>query len=191
MQKNIYFIPDFFNYIFNTVMLKAKRVSYDKTLKINGRIRVYGKGRIEIEKGVRMNSSERSNPIGGAAKTILSSAPNAEIHIGSNVGISNTAIVAREKIVIEHDVRIGGNTKIYDTDFHSLQLEQRVSAHDDDVGCAPVYIKTGAFIGAHCIVLKGVTIGEKSVVGAGSVVTKNIPDRQVWAGNPAKFIRNL
>lgn len=46
-------------------------------------------------------------------------------------------------------------------------------------------------IGACSIVLKGVTIGKNSVVGAGSVVTKSIPDNEVWAGNPAKFIRKV
>lgn len=47
------------------------------------------------------------------------------------------------------------------------------------------------FIGAKCIILKGVTIGENSVIGAGSVVTKNVPANQIWAGNPAKFIKNV
>ena len=54
-----------------------------------------------------------------------------------------------------------------------------------------VKIKNNVFIGAKYIILKGVTIGENSVVGAGSVVTKSIPANQIWAGNPAKFIRNL
>lgn len=56
---------------------------------------------------------------------------------------------------------------------------------------SPVVIKDGAFIGAHCIILKGVTIGENSIVGAGSVVTKSIPDGEIWAGNPVKFIRRV
>lgn len=56
---------------------------------------------------------------------------------------------------------------------------------------SPVVIKDGVFIGAHCIILKGVTIGEKSIIGAGSVVTKSIPDGEIWAGNPAKFIRRI
>lgn len=56
---------------------------------------------------------------------------------------------------------------------------------------AKVTIEHDAFIGAGCIILKGVTIGACSIVGAGSVVTKSIPPGQVWAGNPAKFIRNL
>ena len=47
------------------------------------------------------------------------------------------------------------------------------------------------FIGANSIILKGVTIGERSIIGAGSVVTKNIPDDEIWAGNPAKFIRKI
>lgn len=53
---------------------------------------------------------------------------------------------------------------------------------------APIKIKKGAFIGANSIILKGVEIGENSVIGAGSVVTQNVPDKEIWAGNPARFI---
>lgn len=56
---------------------------------------------------------------------------------------------------------------------------------------AKVIIEHDAFIGAGCIILKGVTIGACSVIGAGSVVTKSVPPYQVWAGNPAKFIKNI
>ena len=56
---------------------------------------------------------------------------------------------------------------------------------------APVVIKDNAFIGAKVIVLKGVTIGENSIIGAGSVVTRSVPDNEIWAGNPAKFIRKV
>lgn len=52
-------------------------------------------------------------------------------------------------------------------------------------------IRDNEFIGAFTIILKGVTVGENSVIGAGSVVTKSVPDNQIWAGNPAKFIRAL
>ena len=57
--------------------------------------------------------------------------------------------------------------------------------------CKPVHIKENVFIGAHSIILKGVVIGENSIIGAGSVVTKSIPSNQIWAGNPAKYIRNV
>lgn len=56
---------------------------------------------------------------------------------------------------------------------------------------AKVTIEHDAFIGAGCLILKGVTIGACSIVGAGSVVTKSIPANQIWAGNPAKYIRDL
>ena len=54
-----------------------------------------------------------------------------------------------------------------------------------------VVVESGAVIGAGTIVLPGVVIGERSVIGAGSVVTKSVPAEEVWAGNPAKFIRRL
>ena len=87
---------------------------------------------------------------------------------------------------------LGGGVKIYDTDFHSLDFQKRVRFKtDDDRKSSPVTIKNYAFIGAGTIVLKGVTIGEKSIIGAGSVVTSNIPDGQIWAGNPARYIKNV
>ncbi|MBR1435568.1 MAG: acyltransferase, partial [Bacteroidales bacterium] len=60
---------------------------------------------------------------------------------------------------------------------------------EKNIATAPVRICDDVLLGARVIVLKGVTIGEGSVVGAGSVVTKNIPPHQIWAGNPARFIR--
>ena len=82
-------------------------------------------------------------------------------------------------------------TKIYDTDFHSINYDDRVTNSDINPGVKPVEIKEGAFIGAFTIILKSVTIGEHSVISAGSVVTKNIPPNEVWGGNPAKFIKKL
>ena len=107
------------------------------------------------------------------------------------MGISHSILCARENITIEDKVMLGGGVKIYDNDFHSIDFEQRFDKPDTHIGKAPVLIKYGAFVGAHSIILKGVTIGAKSVVGAGSVVTKDIPDGEVWAGNPAKKIKTL
>ena len=130
-----------------------------------------------------------TNPIGGDVKTILFAKNNATITIGDNTGISNSALVAVDSIAIGNNVLIGGNCKIYDNDFHSLDFDERMGTVDLGVKHAPVVIKDGAFIGAHTIVLKGVTIGERSIVGAGSVVSRSIPDYEIWAGNPAKFIK--
>ena len=85
-----------------------------------------------------------------------------------------------------------GGTSVYTTDFHSLDPIIRASKDDQKHSkSAHVVICDNVFIGAKCIILKGVTIGENSVIGAGSVVTKNVPADQIWAGNPAKFIKNV
>lgn len=80
---------------------------------------------------------------------------------------------------------------ICDTDFHSIEYAYRIEKPDSHVKTAPIFIGEGAFIGARSIILKGVNIGKHSVIGAGSVVTKNVPDNEIWAGNPARFIREL
>jgi acetyltransferase-like isoleucine patch superfamily enzyme len=99
---------------------------------------------------------------------------NAKLSIGDNVGLSCTAIVCHKSVVIKDNVRIGGGVVIYDTDFHSLNLEERITSPEkiENIKTAEVVIENGVFIGAHSIILKGVTIGENAIVGAGSVVTK-------------------
>jgi acetyltransferase-like isoleucine patch superfamily enzyme len=86
---------------------------------------------------------------------------------------------------------IGGGSKIYDTDFHSLSYIDRKSSFESNVLSKEIYIDDNVFIGAGSIILKGVRIGKNSVVGAGSVVRKNIPDNEVWFGNPAQFVRKV
>lgn len=182
----------FINKIYNYLIIKYRGVEYEKYPLINGRVFICCKKKsVFLGNNVKINSSLDSNPIGGDRKTILFIKNGGKIRIGNNVGISNTTIVSHKLIEIEDYVFIGGNCKIYDTDFHSIQFNQRVSIPDNDIKTAPVIIKKGAFIGAHSIILKGVTIGEKSVIGAGSVITKSIPDGEIWAGNPAKFIRKV
>lgn len=164
--------------------------SQGKNLQINGRIKIHGDGAFVIGNNVRINSSESSNPIGGMEHTILVANAPGRLEIGNNVGISNSAIVCRNSIVIEENVKLGGNVKIYDTDFHALNSAVRSSDADRDAArSAPILIKKNAFIGAHSIILKGVTIGEGAIIGAGSVVTKNVGDYEIWAGNPAKLVR--
>jgi acetyltransferase-like isoleucine patch superfamily enzyme len=116
----------------------------------------------------------------------------AVLKIGENVGISQTALICHTSIKILNNVKIGGGACIYDTDFHPISPMLRRQSKDIQYKAkASVIIEDNVFIGAHSLVLKGVTIGENSIIGAGSVVTKNVPPNQIWAGNPAKFIRSI
>lgn len=186
--KGITGIP---NDIYNKILLSYRHVSYGGNLKIHGRLFCVSnsKNGICIGDHVSINSSRSSNPIGGDTKTILFAKDHGKIRIGNHCGLSNTTIFASESITIGDNVLIGGGTKIYDTDFHWLDFNRRLNEEGGEK--KPVVIKNGVFIGAHTIILKGVTIGECSILGAGSVVTKSIPEYEVWAGNPARFIRKI
>lgn len=146
-----------------------------------------------IGKNLNMNNGISGNPIGCYNRCTLFVGKGAQLILGSNLGISQTAIVCHTSITIGNNVKIGGGVCIYDTDFHSLDSLLRVNPKTDFVNKVnkPVIIGDNVFIGAHSLVLKGVTIGENSIIGAGSVVTKSVPANQIWAGNPALFIRNL
>ena len=111
------------------------------------------------------------------------------LNIGNNVGISNSVITAYKSITIEDDVLIGAGCLITDSDHHPLNYEDRINGSEPK--SAPILIKEGSFVGANSIILKGVTIGKHSVIGAGSVVTRSVPDGELWAGNPAKFIKRV
>lgn len=177
-----------FKYVANRTLLRAKGVNYGKGLHINGLITILNSGKsISIGKNVIINSDKLTNPIGGDIRTILSG----KIDIGNNTGMSNVTIIANTGVKIGNDVLIGGSTKIYDTDFHAIEYKYRMEKPDLHIKSCKVEICDGAFIGAHCIILKGVTIGKRSIVGAGSVVTKDIPEDEIWAGNPARFIRKI
>jgi acetyltransferase-like isoleucine patch superfamily enzyme len=150
-------------------------------------------GKCTIGDGCDMNNKLSSNPIGRPQPCVFFVDREARLTIGKNVGLSQAALICHLSITIGNNVKIGGGVCIYDTDFHSVFPEIRRIPELDLVNKIkmPVVIKDNAFIGAHSTILKGVTIGENSVVGACSVVTKSIPDNQIWAGNPAKLIKIL
>ena len=145
---------------------------------------------MRIGRNFAMNNGIKGNPIGCYERCTFFVDKDAELIIGDNVGISQTALLSYGSIRIGDNVKIGGGTSVFTTDFHSLDPMIRASKDDQKHRkCAPVVIGDNVFIGAKCIILKGVTIGDNSIVGAGSVVTKSIPANQIWAGNPARFVR--
>lgn len=127
------------------------------------------------------------------SKCLIEVGPNAQLVIGENSGMSGGMIYCASKVTIGTNVNIGGGTRIYDSNFHSLNWEYRRTHILDkkNIKTAPVIIDDDVFIGANCIIGKGVHIGARSIVAAGSVVVKDIPADEIWGGNPAKFIKVL
>ena len=173
------------------IEFKMFHVNCGKRLQVRGKIIIGWKAHLTIGDDVTINSGVRGNPnpIGNEILTSFTTASNGKIVIGNRVGISNTCFYSRESIVVEDDVMIGGGCCIFDTDFHPLSYKDRVSDNQEKTKSASVRICKGAFVGARSVIMKGVTVGEHSVIGAGSVVTKSIPANEVWGGNPAKMLR--
>lgn len=142
----------------------------------------------QLGAGLELRSSAGSNPVGLLRPVILSTrAANAVLRIGDDCGLSGVSIVAVERVEIGHRVLLGANAVISDTDFHPLDPEAR--RRDSGAGHhAPVIIGDDVFVGMNALILKGVTIGPGSVVGAGSVVTRDVPEGAIVAGNPARII---
>jgi len=187
-------IERIFNFLLNHIVFLKNDVKI-KHLKIrpqiNGRIAVQNKGGLKIGSNLLVNSGKKFNPIGAGYITRLIVKKDAVLKIGDNVGISNSTFYCTERITIGSNVLFGGNCKIWDTDFHSLDSKIRNFGNDDQIKGGPITIGDNVFIGGESIILKNVSIGDNSIIGAGSVVTKNIPENEVWAGNPAKYLRTL
>jgi len=96
-----------------------------------------------------------------------------------------------QEIVIEDYVNLGAGAMIYDTDFHPIDAQARRRHDITQIGSAPVRICKDVWVGANATILKGVTIGERSIVGAGSVVTKDVPPDSIVGGAPAKVVKKL
>jgi len=173
------------------ILFKLNKVHLGQNVTVNGIARIDNRGTFIIGNSVKLNMNYKYNPIGGERQMTFIIGGHGILHIKDNAGISNSAIYCKKEITIEEDVLIGGGCIIYDTDFHSIYYNDRILLDDINAKSAPVHIRKGAFIGGHTIILKGVTIGQYSVIGAGSVVTKDVPDNELWAGNPARFIKHI
>lgn len=156
-------------------------------------LQISGKGRMIIGRNFSLHNGAHGNPIGFFDRCTILVEEGATLKIGNNVGISQCALIANTNLTIGDNVKIGGGTHIYTSDFHSLNPNFRADSKTDRANRAkaPVNIGNNVFIGTGSIVLKGVTIGDNSIIGAGSVVSRSVPANEIWAGNPARKIRDL
>ncbi len=174
---------------------KLNGVQYGENLIVEGieYLKISSTASVEIGDNCFFKSGFNSNQLCANRRGVLACAANCTIKIGNNCGFSSTIIDSRKCIIVGNNVNIGGDTLLIDSDAHSLYyLDRRIpkideaNSHNDSIE-----IGNDVLIGARCIILKGVHIGDRSVIGAGSVVTCSIPVDCIAAGNPAKVIKYI
>lgn len=125
---------------------------------------------------------------------------DARIHVGSQSFIGKSRLIASSDIFIGDNVLISWGVTVVDHNSHSVVYAERsldvtnwIDGHKnwENVVSEPIRINDKAWIGFNSIILKGITIGEGAIVGAGSVVTKDVPPWTIVGGNPAKIIREI
>jgi acetyltransferase-like isoleucine patch superfamily enzyme len=141
-------------------------------------------GRARICGGRRIVFGERVFILGGTVPVEIAALGTGRIEIGEGTSINyGASLAAYELVSIGRMCRIGQYVIINDNDFHDIEDKEKLPPSK------PVVIEDGVWLGARVIVQKGVRIGHDAVVGAGSVVTRDIPPRCVAAGMPARVVR--
>tara|TARA_R110002020_G_scaffold89684_1_gene218976 strand:- start:2475 stop:3119 length:645 start_codon:yes stop_codon:yes gene_type:complete len=138
-------------------------------------------------------SSSSATVLGVRGPTILRTlSEGARISIGEDCGLSGAVICAHREVSIGAGALLGADVMVFDSDFHPVDhLSRRYASISLEYGVAPVRIGKNVFIGTRSIICKGVTIGDNSVVAAGSVVTKDVAPNVVVGGVPARQLRLL
>ena len=145
-----------------------------------------------LGKGCSLVSKSKYNQAGINHPVILSTlSSTAVIKIGK-VGISGSSICAAKGITIDDYSGLGANSNIYDSDFHPIDATKRRNQTSIfDANSEEVIIGKDVWIASNVTILKAVRIGDESIVGAGSIVTSSIPSKTIFAGNPARKIKDI
>lgn len=156
-------------------------------------IKKHPDSRIILGKNITLLSDSEYNCAGINHPVILATlSKNSIIEIKDGSGLSGTSVVSQSSIIIGEKATIGVNVNIYDTDFHpvnSILRENQGESGLNYVNTAPIILERNVWIGANSTILKGVVIGENSIVGVNSLVNKSVDSNVIVAGIPAKIIR--
>ena len=162
--------------------VRHRRVTFPRQFGLRGQLIIHGPGRVEIGHNCFFDNKT------GRPNKILTLSNEAAVLIGANCYLNGVEIACKDRVEIGNRCIIA-DCLMLDTDFHSLQKNR----HDREapVMTRPIHIGENVWIGNRAIVLKGVTIGANSVVGAGAVVRNSVPSDVVVFGNPAQVVKKL
>jgi acetyltransferase-like isoleucine patch superfamily enzyme len=158
------------------------RVRFGRNFQTNGRLVIQGPGRVTFGDDINAWAHAEKN-------VLITFTPDSRITIGSGTRLNGAGVMAYTRIEVGPRC-ILGSTLVFDSDFHPLDPAHR---HDPDapVSCAPIIIEENVWLGGQSAVLKGVTVGENSVVAFRAVVSDDVPPNVVVAGNPARVVKSL
>jgi acetyltransferase-like isoleucine patch superfamily enzyme len=169
-------------------------VQYGNGLRITSLpfVRRHPEATIRLGDGVTIQNLLSENPAGITHRcSLVAATPRARLIVGDNVGMSGVVIFCHDEIIIESHVNLAVGVSVYDTDHHPIHWEARRRHDQGAIRTAAVRICEDAWIGANATILKGVTIGERSIVAACAVVTSDVPPDCIVAGIPARIVRRL
>ena len=180
---------------FNRLYFKIQGAEFGSNFNVYNHIDLFvnRNARLKIGNDFLFISGESYNPLARNIRGCICINENGYLSIGDNVMIASSSIRVHKSIVIGNNVKIGGDCILLDSDSHSLNyIERRTSetdlAHKKD---KEIVIGDDVLVGTRCIILKGVHIGARSIIGSGSIVTKDIPADCIAAGNPCKVIKYI
>lgn len=179
-------IKDIFPLFLLHLNLRIHGVIYGDKLRGN-KCLIKNKGRIELGNNVWLDSYPDGQLYKMGLFTYLDSAL---IKIGNNGWLSGAMIHSRNKIIIGDNCMISYGVIIMDNNSHNPSINP-VIRRTGKITDSPVIIGNNVWIGMRSIILKGVHIGDNSIIAAGSVVITDVPSNQLFGGNPAKFIKIL
>lgn len=202
MRSKIAFFYKMLQYILRRIyssycllLLKTKmyllNINHGKIKTGGGIVKIHLSRKGVIEIGNNVNFANRWE-IGFPSRCYIRVNGKGKLIIGDNTGLNSVSIFCDESVTIGNNVHIGGGTQMFDTNFHNMNYkERRLPLLNAKCRTAPIIIDDDVFIGGRCIIGKGVHIGARSIIAAGSVVVKDVPADELWGGNPAKFVKKI
>jgi acetyltransferase-like isoleucine patch superfamily enzyme len=167
-----------FCHIMNAQLWFRGKAKVPFSVRLRGRAKLEGSGQVVLSEGVSLN--------GTVVPIELVTYDSGRIEIGSHTFINyGSSIAARASVKIGSYCHLGHYLFVMDNDQHD------VARHTVVPQSYPVVIEDNVWIGSKVVILPGVRIGSRAVIGAGSIVTRDIPPRCVAAGNPARVLRHI